>query len=168
MDFSEVVQAIQSLNTEDALRARLDGKPATAELRGVDGIARLLAVDELAARRSRRSVPATYVGLWDTMRELLAATQEARTRGLDAARFSLNVAGGRCEGCHGLGSRRVELEWLPDVEVPCDVCEGRRFASDVLEVRYRGLDASELLEMRVTEAHALARELLRNAGHGRN
>ncbi len=147
---------------EAHLRAALaNAEPPEGRVTGADGIARVLSVDELSARRTRRSMPATYVGLWDTLRELLAATNEARSRGLEAARFSLNVAGGRCEACQGFGVRRVDLEWLPEVEVPCEVCDGRRFASDVLQVRWKGLDASEILDLRVDEAHPLL------AGHPR-
>lgn len=147
---------------EAHLRAALaNAEPPPGRLTGADGIARVLSVDELSARRTRRSMPATYVGLWDTLRELLASTNEARARGLDAARFSLNVAGGRCEACQGFGVRRVDLEWLPEVEVPCEVCDGRRFASDVLQVRWKGLDASQILDLRVDEAHPIL------AGHPR-
>jgi excinuclease ABC subunit A len=98
------------------------------------------------AGRSRRSMPATYVGLWDVLRDLLAQTQEARVRGFDASTFSVNVKGGRCEACRGAGEVVIELDALPDVTVPCDVCGGARFARDVLEVRWRGLSAAELLQ----------------------
>jgi len=97
------------------------------------------------AGRSRRSMPATYVGFWDTMRSLLAQTREAQVRGLSATAFSLHAKGGRCEGCKGLGVEVVRLDALPDVQIPCRVCEGRRFASDVLGVRWKGLSAAELL-----------------------
>ncbi len=132
-----------------AVDASIDG---SAQLLGLEGVTRLLRVDAVEARRSRRSMAATYTGFWDTMRELLAATQEARTRALEASRFSLNVVGGRCEGCQGLGVRRVDLELLPPVDVLCDVCEGRRFASDVLEVRWKGLHAGQLLDLCADEA----------------
>ena len=99
-----------------------------------------------AAGRSARSMVATYVGLWDVLRKLLAMTREATLRGLDPRSFSLNVKGGRCEACRGRGVRRIELDMLPDIEVPCEVCGGARFAKDVLEVRWKGLSAAELLD----------------------
>jgi excinuclease ABC subunit A len=99
-----------------------------------------------AAGRSKRSMPATYTGFWDTMRGLLAQTREAQVRGLSATAFSLHAKGGRCEACRGLGVEVVRLDALPDVQIPCRVCEGRRFASDVLGVRWKGLSAAELLD----------------------
>ncbi|MCB9665654.1 MAG: AAA family ATPase [Alphaproteobacteria bacterium] len=145
------------------LRAQVggEGDPGSGRLTGGTGLARVLRVDEAAAGRSRRSVPATYVGLWDVVRDLLAATAEARLRGLEARMFSLNVPGGRCEGCAGLGVRTVSLHVLPDVEVPCEVCEGRRFARDVLEVTWKGRSAAALLEATADEALPLL------AGHPR-
>lgn len=130
----------------------LDRVAPAGRLDGGETLTRVLVVDEAAARRSRRSMPATYVGLWDVVRELLAATREAQVRGFDAGTFSLNVKGGRCEACHGLGVRRVDLHVLPSVDVVCEVCEGRRFARDVLEVRWKGRDASELLALTADEA----------------
>ncbi len=112
---------------------------------GVGGIEQVVAADRPAGR-SRRSTAGTYVGVWGVLRSLLAQTEEARVRGFDASTFSLNVRGGRCEACKGDGVLRVALEALPDVEVGCEVCGGRRFARDVLDVRWRGLDPSQLLE----------------------
>ena len=126
-----------------------------ADLDGGDGLARVVAADGAAARASWRSMPATYIGLWDTLRDLLAATTEAAVRGLDARAFSLAVPGGRCEACEGRGSRRVELGVLPPVDVPCAVCEGRRFAGDVLAVTWKGLDAAGLLGLTVDAARPL-------------
>lgn len=102
-------------------------------------------VADRPAGRSKRSMPATYTGFWGTMRGLLAQTREAQVRGLSASDFSLSGKGGRCEACKGLGVEIVRLDALPDVQIPCRVCEGRRFASDVLGVRWKGLNASELL-----------------------
>lgn len=108
-------------------------------------ISRVVFADQRTVPRSPRSNPATYSGIWDVIRPLLAATREAKVRGFSASRFSLNAKGGRCEACKGTGLRRVQLKLLPDVFLQCPVCEGRRFAADVLEIRWRGLDASELL-----------------------
>ena len=122
---------------------------------------RVIDTNALAGRGSRRSNPATFTGLWDTMRTLLAATREAQIRALSASSFSLNVKGGRCERCAGVGDRKVALELLPDARVPCDVCHGRRFNRDVLEVRWRGLSADQLLDLTAAEAHPIL------AGHPR-
>jgi len=116
---------------------RLGAAAAVADLR-------VVAADR-AAGRSRRSMVATYVGLWDVVRKLLAQTRAAAIRGLEASAFSLNVKGGRCEACRGQGTQRLELELLPDVEVPCEVCGGARFARDVLDVRWKGVSPAELL-----------------------
>lgn len=119
---------------------------------GGPALQRVLDVDAASARRSRRSMPATYIGLWDVLRELFAATTEAQVRGMQARTFSLHVPAGRCEGCAGLGVRRIDLQVLPDVDVPCDVCDGRRFASDVLQVRWKGLSAADVLDLSSDEA----------------
>lgn len=100
-----------------------------------------------------RSSPATFIGLWDVLRPLLAATREAQVRGFEASHFSLNVAGGRCEACRGSGVRRVDLQVLPDVFFPCSVCHGKRFSGDVLEVRWKGHSAAELLALDADAAH---------------
>jgi excinuclease ABC subunit A len=138
------------------VQARIDqADPDVAGLvTGLDGVSRLVWVDDEAAGRSRRSSPATYTGLWDTVRELLSSTQEARVRGLESGRFSLAVRGGRCEACRGLGVVEVDLGFLPDVLVPCEVCGGKRFAGDVLAVRYKGMNAGQVLDLTVDEARA--------------
>lgn len=141
--------------------ARLAEAVMAGGVAGAEGISRVVLVDADAAARSRRSAPATYLGLWDVMRDLYASTSEAQVRGLSASHFSLHVRGGRCEACKGLGAVRVEMELLADVLVPCDVCEGRRFARDVLEVRWKGLSPGDVLELTGDEARA------RLAGHPR-
>ncbi len=112
-------------------------------------------VADRPAGRSKRSMPATYVGFWDIIRGLLAQTREAQVRGLSASDFSLAGKGGRCEACKGLGVEVVSLDALPDVQIPCRVCDGRRFASDVLGVRWKGLSAAELLEADATTLRPL-------------
>jgi excinuclease ABC subunit A len=150
--------ALEALSA--AVASMLDGRGHDGLL-GAEGLTRLVHADAEAASRSRRSTLATYVGIWETIRELLAATTEARVRGLDAASFSLNLRGGRCEACRGLGVVHVDLTVLPEVSMPCEVCEGRRFARDVLEVRYKGLDAGQMLGLSADDA------LGRLAGHPR-
>ncbi|CAG0941021.1 UvrABC system protein A [Gammaproteobacteria bacterium] len=122
---------------------------------GIDGlehIDRVIDIDQSPIGRTPRSNPATYTGLFTPMRELYAATQEARSRGYDAGRFSFNVKGGRCEACQGDGVIRVEMHFLADVYVPCDVCQGRRYNRETLEIRYKGRSISEALDMTVEEA----------------
>ncbi|NCG20982.1 MAG: hypothetical protein GWP91_18385 [Rhodobacterales bacterium] len=102
-----------------------------------------------------RSNAATYSGLWSTLRTLFVATQEAQIRGLNAAQFSLNQPGGRCEACKGTGTRRVDLDLLADVFLECPVCNGRRFSGDLLEVRWKGHNAAEILALPASEALVL-------------
>jgi excinuclease ABC subunit A len=137
-----------------AVAAALRGERSRATVRGVGGLTRPVVVDRSAAR-APRSNPATYVGLWDVVRELLAATPEAQVRALSASTFSLNTNGGRCEACRGTGEQTLSLGPLPDVVQPCSVCNGRRFQADVLEVRWKGSNAAELLELTVDEARTL-------------
>jgi len=122
------------------------------KLTGAKYIKRAVEVDQSPIGRTPRSVPATYVGIWDEIRKLLAGTQEARTRGYDASRFSFNVAAGRCPGCDGNGSLSIEMSFLPDALVPCDVCNGLRFARETLEVHYHGLSAGQILGLEIDRA----------------
>ncbi|GIK35240.1 MAG: UvrABC system protein A [Gammaproteobacteria bacterium] len=131
------------------------GSHDAAACDGIDGlehIDRVIDIDQSPIGRTPRSNPATYTGLFTPVRELFAATQEARSRGYDAGRFSFNVKGGRCEACQGDGVIRVEMHFLADVYVPCDVCHGQRYNRETLEVRYKGRSISETLDMTVEEA----------------
>lgn len=110
-------------------------------------VGRVLEVDTTPIGRSPRSCPATFLDLWDPIRRLLAATEEARMRGFTAARFSFNRPGGRCETCEGQGVIKVEMSFLPDMEIPCEVCRGLRFGEETLKVRYAGYNAGELLDL---------------------
>jgi excinuclease ABC subunit A len=111
-------------------------------------------IDQSPIGRTPRSNPATYTGLFTPIRELFAGTQEARSRGYNPGRFSFNVKGGRCEACQGDGVIRVEMHFLPDVYVPCEVCKGQRYNRETLEIRYKGKNIYEVLQMTIEDALA--------------
>ena len=114
---------------------------------------KIVDIDQSAIGRTPRSNPATYSGLFSPIRDLFAGTHEARSRGYKAGRFSFNVKGGRCEACQGDGLIKVEMHFLPDVYVPCDVCQGKRYGRETLDIRYKGQNIHQVLSMTVEQAH---------------
>ncbi len=123
-------------------------------IEGLDQVDKVIQIDQSPIGRTPRSNPATYTGLWAPLRELLAAVPEARLRGYKPGRFSFNVKGGRCEACEGAGIVQIEMHFLPDVYVQCEVCKGKRYNRETLEIHYKGRNVAEILEMTVDEALA--------------
>ncbi|HEY7839941.1 MAG TPA: excinuclease ABC subunit UvrA, partial [Gammaproteobacteria bacterium] len=121
-------------------------------LSGLEHLDKVINVDQSPIGRTPRSNPATYTGLFTPIRDLYAGTPEARSRGYQPGRFSFNVKGGRCEACEGDGVIKVEMHFLPDIYVVCDVCKGRRYNRETLDIRYKGRNINEALEMTVEEA----------------
>ncbi len=136
----------------DALNRSSRNPAPHDEIRGLEHIDRIIDISQSPIGRTPRSNPATYSGLFTPIRELFAGTQEARSRGYLPGRFSFNVKGGRCEACQGDGVIKVEMHFLPDVYVPCDVCRGKRYNRETLEIRYKGKNIHEVLEMTVEDA----------------
>jgi excinuclease ABC subunit A len=123
------------------------------EIHGLELVDKCIDIDQSPIGRTPRSNPATYTGIFTPVRELFAGTQEARSRGYQPGRFSFNVKGGRCEACEGDGVTKVEMHFLPDVYVPCDICKGMRYNRETLEIKYKGKSIHEVLEMTIEEAH---------------
>ena len=129
------------------------GKPGKhKKIKGLENIDKIIDIDQQPIGRTPRSNPATYTGVFDAIRDLFSQTSEARMRGYKAGRFSFNVKGGRCEACKGDGILKIEMHFLPDVYVPCEVCKGARYNRETLEVRYKGKNISEVLDMTIDEA----------------
>ena len=122
------------------------------EVKGLQNIDKIINIDQSPIGRTPRSNPATYTGVFDFIRDLFAGTNEAKMRGYDKGRFSFNVPGGRCEACNGDGILKIEMHFLPDIYVPCEVCKGKRYNKETLEVKYKGKTISDVLDMTVEEA----------------
>ncbi len=145
------------------------------KITGVENINKVIIVDQSPIGRTPRSNPATYIGLWTEIRKIFASLQESKIRGYTISRFSFNVKGGRCEACMGDGLKKVEMQFLPDVYIPCEVCEGKRFNKETLEIRYKGKNVYDILDMTADDALELFSnypaakrklELLRDVGLG--
>ncbi len=129
------------------------------EILGIEQIDKVISIDQSPIGRTPRSNPATYTGLFDHIRDVFAMTNEAKIRGYQKGRFSFNVKGGRCEACKGDGIVKIEMHFLPDVYVPCDVCKGKRYSRETLEVKYKGKSIADVLDMTVEEALAFFENL---------
>ena len=122
------------------------------EIKGLDNIDKVIDISQTPIGRTPRSNPATYTGVFDEIRDLFTNTKEAKIKGYDKGRFSFNVKGGRCEACSGDGVKKIEMHFLPDVYVPCEICHGTRYNSETLEIKYKGKNIYDVLDMRVEEA----------------
>lgn len=132
---------------------RAKAKPGTyKEIKGIEHLDKVIDIDQSPIGRTPRSNPATYTGVFDDIRDVFASTNEAKIRGYKKGRFSFNVKGGRCEACHGDGIIKIEMHFLPDVYVPCEVCHGKRYNRETLEVQYKGKNIADVLDMTVEDA----------------
>ncbi len=122
------------------------------EIKGLEHIDKIINIDQSPIGRTPRSNPATYTGVFDIIRDIFATTNEAKMRGYAKGRFSFNVSGGRCEACNGDGILKIEMHFLPDIYVPCEVCHGKRYNHETLEVKYKGKSIADVLDMTVEEA----------------
>jgi excinuclease ABC subunit A len=125
---------------------------AHKRIRGLEQLDKIISVDQSPIGRTPRSNPATYIGLFDQIRDLFSKTPEARARGYKPGRFSFNVKGGRCEVCRGDGQIKIEMHFLPDVYVPCEQCNGKRYNKETLDIRFKGKTIADVLEMPIEEA----------------
>jgi excinuclease ABC subunit A len=149
---SSLVEEILSKGLHHTLYGSRQFPGRHRDIHGIDHIDKVINIDQSPIGRTPRSNPATYTKLFDRIRELFAATQDARMRGYKPGRFSFNVAGGRCEACKGDGTIKIEMHFLPDVYIPCEVCKGRRYNRETLEVTWKGHTIADVLEMSVEEA----------------
>ncbi|MCK5332425.1 excinuclease ABC subunit UvrA [Candidatus Parcubacteria bacterium] len=149
---SSLVNEVLYKSLARKLHHSLQKPGAHQKIEGVENIDKIIQIDQSAIGRTPRSNPATYTGLFTPIREIFTLTKEAKARGYQPGRFSFNVAGGRCEVCKGEGFIKVEMQFLPDVYLPCEICEGKRYNQESLKIKYKGKNIAEVLEMTVEEA----------------
>ncbi len=129
------------------------------DLTGLDALDKVINIDQQPIGRTPRSNPATYTQLWNPLRDLLAELPESKARGYKSGRFSFNVKGGRCEACEGQGMLQIQMQFMPDIYVTCDVCAGTRYNRETLQVRYKGKNVAEILDLTVTEGLAFFKDI---------
>lgn len=149
---STLINQILAKNLANTLNRARQVPGRAVRVEGMDQLDKLIQIDQSPIGRTPRSNPATYTGVFDKIRTLFAETPEAKVRGYKPGRFSFNIKGGRCEACHGDGTLKIEMNFLPDVYVPCEVCGGARYNRETLEVRYKGKNIAEVLDMPISEA----------------
>lgn len=149
---SLITQILSKRLARDLNRARTIIPGAHDRIEGLDQLDKVINIDQSPIGKTPRSNPATYTGVFDLIRDLFASTPDAKVKGYDKGRFSFNVKGGRCEACGGDGIIKIEMNFLPDVYVPCEICHGKRYNRETLEVRYKGKNIYEILEMTIEEA----------------
>lgn len=149
---STLVNEVLFKNVNKTLNKSNDRAGKCKEIKGIENIDKVINIDQSPIGRTPRSNPATYTGVFDFIRDIFATTNEAKMRGYEKVRFSFNVEGGRCEACHGDGIIKIEMNFLSDVYVPCEVCKGKRYNRETLEVKYKGKSIADVLDMTVEEA----------------
>ena len=149
---SSLVNSILKIALAKRLTSTKERPGKFESIEGFEGLEKVIDIDQSPIGRTPRSNPATYTSVFDDIRGLFAQTNEAKIRGYDKGRFSFNVKGGRCEACKGGGIKQIEMHFLPDVYVPCEVCHGTRYNSETLEIKYKGKSISDVLDMTIDEA----------------
>ena len=149
---STLVNEVLYKNIAQQLNGASEKPGKCKQIKGLDNIDKIINIDQSPIGRTPRSNPATYTGAFDLIRDIFAGTNEAKMRGYEKGRFSFNVSGGRCESCNGDGVHKIEMHFLPDVYVPCEVCKGKRYNRETLDVKYKGKNIADVLDMTVEEA----------------
>ena len=149
---STLINEVLYKNLAQQLNGASEKPGKCKKIKGIENIDKIINIDQSPIGRSPRSNPATYTGAFDLIRDIFAGTNEAKIRGYEKGRFSFNVSGGRCESCNGDGVHKIEMHFLPDVYVPCEVCKGKRYNRETLEVKYKGKNIADVLDMTVEEA----------------
>ncbi len=149
---STLINEVLYKNIAQQLNGASEKPGKCKQIKGLENIDKIINIDQSPIGRTPRSNPATYTGAFDLIRDIFAGTNEAKMRGYEKGRFSFNVSGGRCESCSGDGVHKIEMHFLPDVYVPCEVCKGKRYNRETLEVKYKGKNIADVLDMTVEEA----------------